>query len=91
LGWTYVVHFVLFAALNYKFYFLAPAYPMLFAAGSVAIERFFGRHRRRRWSLPAYASVLSTSGVLVAPITVVPVLPVETLARITAPSAETPG
>ena len=83
LGWIYVVLFVLFAALNSKFYFLAPAYPMLFAAGSVAIERFLGRHRRWRWSLPAYASVLAVSGALVAPITVVPVLPVETLARIT--------
>src|SRR5918995_367621 len=83
LGWIYVVLFVLFAALNSKFYFLAAAYPMLFAAGSVAVERFFGRHRRWRWSLPAYAAVLAISGVLVAPITVVPVLPVETLARIT--------
>ena len=83
LGWIYVVLFVLFAALNSKFYFLAPAYPMLFAAGSVAIERFFGRHRRWRWSLPAYAAVLAISGMLVAPITVLPVLPVETLVRIT--------
>jgi hypothetical protein len=56
---------------------------MLFAAGSVAIERFFGWRRRWRWSLSAYATVLAISGVLVAPITVVPVLPVETLARIT--------
>jgi hypothetical protein len=83
LGWTYAVLFALFAALNSKFYFLAPAYPMLFAAGSVAIERFFGRHRRWRWSLPAYAAVLAISGILVAPITVLPVFPVETLARIT--------
>src|SRR5215217_6015383 len=42
LGWVYVVLFVLFAALNTRFYFLAPAYPMLFAAGGVVIERFFG-------------------------------------------------
>jgi hypothetical protein len=82
-GWIYVVLFMLFAALNSKFYFLAPAYPMLFAAGSVAIERFFGGRSRWRWSLPAYASVLAISGALVAPITVLPVLPVETLARIT--------
>jgi len=83
LGWVYIVLFALFAALNSKFYFLAPAYPMLFAAGSVAIERFFVRRRRWRWSLPAYAAVLTISGILVAPITVLPVLPVETLARIT--------
>lgn len=83
LGWIYVILFAVFAALGSKFYFLAPAYPMLFAAGSVVVERFFGRLRRWRWSLPAYAAVLAISGILVAPITVVPVLPVETLARIT--------
>ena len=83
LGWVYVVLFVLFAALNTRFYFLAPAYPMLFAAGGVAIERFFGGRRRWRWSLPAYAAVLAISGVVVAPITVVPVLPAGTLAGIT--------
>ena len=83
LGWIYVVLFVLFVALNAKFYFLAPAYPVLLAAGSVAIKRFIEQHRRWRWALPIYASVLAISGVLVAPITVVPVLPVDTLARIT--------
>ena len=74
---------MLFAAPNSKFHFLAPVYPMLFAAGSVATERLFKRHGRWRWSLSAYVAVLAISGVLVAPITVVPVLPVATLARIT--------
>src|SRR5215212_6596992 len=83
LGWVYVALFALFAALNMRFYFLAPAYPMLFAAGGVAIERFFGGRSRWRWALPAYAAVLAISGVVVAPITVVPVLPVGTLAGIT--------
>jgi len=83
LGWIYVVLFVLFATLGSKFYFLAPAYPALFAAGGVVIERFFAGRGRWRWSLPAYAAVLAISGAVVAPITVVPVLPVDTLARIT--------
>lgn len=84
LGWVYVVLFALFAVLGSRFYFLAPAYPVLFAAGGVAIERFFGRRRDRwRWPLPAYAAVLALSGAVVAPITVVPVLPVEMLAGIT--------
>jgi 4-amino-4-deoxy-L-arabinose transferase-like glycosyltransferase len=83
LGLVYVVLFVLFAALDTRFYFLAPAYPMLFAAGGVAIERFLGGRRRWRWALPTYAAVLAISGVVVAPITVVPVLPVGTLASIT--------
>jgi len=83
LGWIYVVLFVLFAAIGSRFYFLAPAYPALFAAGGVAIERFFGERTRWRWSLPAYAAALAISGAVVAPITVVPVLPVGTLAGIT--------
>src|ERR671921_1348745 len=83
LGWVYVVLFVLFAALNTRFYFLAPAYPALFAAGGVAIERFFAGRGRWRWALPAYAAVLAMSGAVVAPITVLPVLPVGTLAKVT--------
>src|SRR5918992_1704608 len=42
LGWVYVVLFALFVAMNSRFYFLAPAYPVFFAAGAVAAERFFG-------------------------------------------------
>jgi 4-amino-4-deoxy-L-arabinose transferase-like glycosyltransferase len=83
LGWVYIVLFVLFAALNTRFYFLAPVYPMLFAAGGVAIERFFAGRGRWRWALPAYAAVLAMSGAVVAPITVLPVLPVGTLAKVT--------
>ncbi|CAA9452526.1 MAG: hypothetical protein AVDCRST_MAG37-2515 [uncultured Rubrobacteraceae bacterium] len=82
LGWIYVILLVLFVVQNARFYFLAPAYPMLFAAGGVVIERFV-RRRGWGWFKPAYASVLAVSGVVVAPLTVVPVLPVETLAKIT--------
>src|SRR5215217_3639609 len=82
LGWLYVILFVLFMIQNARFYFLAPAYPMLFAAGAVVFERFLSR-RNWDWIKPAYVVVLAVSGIVVAPITVLPVLPVETLARIT--------
>jgi hypothetical protein len=82
LGWIYVILFVLFLIMNAKFYFLAPAYPMLFAAGGIMIERFFER-RRWKWPKPVYVAVLVVSGIVVAPITVLPVLPVNTLASIT--------
>ena len=81
LGWIYVILFLVFLIQNARFYFLAPAYPMLFAAGATAAERFV---RRRSWSWikPAYVIVLAVSGLVVAPLTVVPALPAETLAGI---------
>ncbi len=38
LGWTYVVLLITMIALKAKHYYLAPVYPMLFAAGAVAVE-----------------------------------------------------
>jgi len=81
LGFVYLILFAIFLLQNSRFYFLAPAYPMLFAAGAVVIERF--ARRRLSWLKPVYIVVLVISGVVVAPITVVPMLPVETLAGIT--------
>src|SRR3712207_3433504 len=43
LGLIYILLFALFAIQNAKFYFLAPAYPMLFAAGALTLERFVER------------------------------------------------
>lgn len=83
LGWVYIVLFALFVAMNSRFYFLAPAYPALFAAGGVAAERFFANRGRWRRALTAYAAVLAISGAVVAPVTVLPALPVGTLAGIT--------
>ena len=82
LGLVYGILFLLFMVQNARFYFLTPAYPMLFAAGALLVERFATR-RSWGWLKPAYVVVLVVSGIVVAPITVVPVLPVDTLARIT--------
>lgn len=84
LGWIYVILFAVFAIQNAKFYFLAPTYPILFAAGALTIERFI-RWRQWNWLKPAYVSLLVISGTIVAPLAVVPVLPVDALAKITGP------
>src|SRR5215208_5907457 len=81
LGLIYVLLFALFAIQNAKFYFLAPAYPMLFAAGALSLECLV-RRRSWTWLKPAYAAVLLVGGIALAPM-VVPILPVETLASIT--------
>jgi Dolichyl-phosphate-mannose-protein mannosyltransferase len=70
-GWAYLILFVLFIAIQGKSYFLAPAYPPLFAGGAV----LFGQWRVRwgRW-ITVYPVVLAACGVLLAP-AVMPVLP----------------
>ena len=83
-GWIYVLLFALFAIWNAKAYFLAPAYPILFAAGALVVERFI-RWREWHWLKPVSVSFLLISGAIVAPVAVVPVLPVEALAKITEP------
>ncbi len=69
MGWIYIILLVIFALQNAKFYFLAPAYPMLFAAGALVVERFV-RRRRWGWLKPAYAAILLVSGVVFAPLVV---------------------
>ena len=46
-GWLYVVPFALFLVAQGRSYYLAPAYPMLLAAGAVVGERSLGSLRPR--------------------------------------------
>ena len=45
LGWAYLAVFALLAIQQTKAYYLAPIYPLLFAAGSVRLEAFCTRRR----------------------------------------------
>lgn len=79
LGWTFVFLYLILTYLRVKAYFIAPAYPILFAPGAVLLER---------WRLPslltlirpAYLVALALVGALIAP-DVLPILPPATLAR----------
>ena len=73
---AYLVTLVEFIALHGKSYYLAPAYPMLFAAGGVAIERVFAT--RLTWLKPAVLTLVLVTGALFAP-TVLPLLPPDRL------------
>ncbi|HYY73791.1 MAG TPA: glycosyltransferase family 39 protein [Solirubrobacterales bacterium] len=79
LGWTFVVLFVWFMALQAKTYYLAPIYPLPVAAGSVALERLSARPRLG-WLRPATLATLLVGGALLAPY-VLPVLPISTLPK----------
>jgi Dolichyl-phosphate-mannose-protein mannosyltransferase len=77
-GWAYLILFVLFMAIQGKSYFLAPAYPPLFAGGAMLLGEW--RVRWRRW-VAVYPVVLAISGVLLAP-AAMPVLPPTVYAQI---------
>jgi hypothetical protein len=66
----------LLMALKGKFYYVAPVYPIMFAAGSVMFEHWT-EERWGKWLRPAYVFALVAVGALIAP-TIYPVLPVRT-------------
>jgi hypothetical protein len=67
LGWTYLVFLMLmFATRDAKDYYLAAIYPAIFAAGGVAWQALLAK-RATRWIVPAYATLLVLSGLLVMP------------------------
>src|SRR6266480_2349847 len=65
LGIIYLVMLAEFIALHGKSYYLAPGYPMLLAAGGVAVERVFAI--RLRWCKPALLVLILVTGALFAP------------------------
>lgn len=76
LGLAYLVTLAEFILMHGKHYYLAPVYPLLFAAGSVAVERLFTV--RFQWVKPALATAMIGLAALLAP-TILPLLPPEKL------------
>ncbi len=72
LGWTFLVMMVTFIVLKGKAYYLWPGFPMLFAAGGVAIDRLLDRIPGR-WARAAYGALFVLGGALFVPMTL-PVL-----------------
>ncbi len=91
LGWTFLVVLATFIALKGKNYYVAPIYPILFAAGAIGFERV--THAKFRWSRTAYVATVVVAGTLLTPI-VCPVFSAENYLRyqallhITPPKAE---
>jgi hypothetical protein len=74
LGWAYLIFLAEMMALRGKMYYLAPVYPMLFAAGAVWMEAATER-RQWAWTKPALAvAIVAVSGIY-AP-TILPILSV---------------
>ena len=93
-AWAYLVMLITFIVLKAKNYYLAPVYPILFAAGSIAFERLTRRitepsntgtagvspARLLHWLRWTYSVIIILSGLLLAPLTI-PVLSPEAYIR----------
>lgn len=74
IGWMFIATFLIFYATKGRDYYMAPAYPMLLAAGAVVAERWIAKLRARRaiimrslaWSAIGVGGVIAV--VLILPI-----------------------
>ena len=74
LGVTYLAFLAIMMALHGKDYYLAPIYPMLFAAGGVWWQKFIESRSWSRWVKVALPAALAIFGIVVSPL-VLPILP----------------
>jgi hypothetical protein len=69
LGWTFVITVGLFIVLKGKNYYVAPIYPMMFAAGAVGFERVTSCRPKLLWTRNAYPVLVVIALALLAPLT----------------------
>ncbi len=75
LGWAYLVSLVVMIVFGGKDYYLAPAYPMLFAAGAIFLDQFFSR-RSLSWVKVPYPAICGLFAAVLLPIGI-PILPLQ--------------
>ncbi len=79
-GWTYLVVLVAFIALKAKNYYVAPIYPILFAAGAIGLERLAAGRSIAAWMRGLYVGLVIAAGVVLIPFSV-PILSPESFLR----------
>jgi Dolichyl-phosphate-mannose-protein mannosyltransferase len=79
LGWAWIFCAVVIVAMSPRVYYLFPAFPVLFAAGGIACDRWLSRPRLE-WLKPAWAALTLTAAAALSPISI-PVLPPEQYIR----------
>ena len=82
-GWAYLFLYVFFMIQHAKFYWLSPAYPMVFASGAYGLELLTGQHPRLRWMQPTYLTIVAITGLLFVPFAI-PILPLQTFIQVNA-------
>lgn len=80
LVWIYIIALTVFLLMKGKSYYLAPAYPVLFAGGSVIIEIILVR-RQFNWLKYFIPALLLLSAIVTSPVWL-PVLPVEKMKKL---------
>ncbi len=76
LAYTYILFLFVMMFLKGKDYYVAPIYPMLYAAGAVLWETVIQTYARVRWLRYAIPAIIILFGLLAAPL-VLPILPPE--------------
>jgi hypothetical protein len=79
-GWAFLVVLATFILLKAKNYYVAPIYPMLFAAGAIGLERITPSRRIGTWIRIAYVGLVIVAGIVLLPFSV-PVLAPENYIR----------
>ena len=74
LGFTYLIFLAIMMALHGKDYYLAPIYPMLFAAGAVFWEKLTEPRPGLRWLRTAVPATIIVGGIIASPFAL-PILP----------------
>ncbi|MHB1935219.1 MAG: ArnT family glycosyltransferase [Acidobacteriaceae bacterium] len=74
IGLMYVALLAIMIHLYAKDYYVAPVYPVLFAAGALAWQNLFSSSRKTAWLLPAWCAVMLVLGAIALPMGI-PVLP----------------
>jgi hypothetical protein len=67
LGWAFLVVLTTFIVLKAKNYYVAPIYPMLFAAGAIGLERITHGRRIGDWARIIYVALVIAVGALLLP------------------------
>jgi hypothetical protein len=80
LAWAFLVVLSTFILLKAKNYYVAPIYPMLFAAGAIGFERITEGRRFGDWTRIIYVGLVIAVGILLLPFSV-PVLSPENYLR----------
>jgi hypothetical protein len=79
-GWTYLMILAAFIAMKAKNYYVAPIYPILFAAGAIGLERIAQGRRSGTWMRGTYVALVILAGAVLMPFSV-PLLSPENFLR----------